>query len=1146
MKDRHWTSLVTSLRHGQCLLVLGSEIPVAFAGSTAGSGDTETILADALTSKLRTELEEDDRRVTGNTLAAVAQQYEDAEGFGANAMRAVAEKFYKSPDYGPSDVHRALAALPFSLILTTSQDPLFAAALNAAAKKPLIQRYHLRGDKRANPEFVVPGSPDAPVLYHLFGDAQEPASLVLSENDLLDFLIAIVSERPPLPNSLIRALKRQGQNFLFLGFGIKQWYLRVLLKIIIRTLELHRTANAIATEPLRGLSDTDREQTCIFYQRGTRIEIEDQDIATFLAELTRRLEGEGGFAGRLTPLGPRPRVLISYASEDGALAARVCNSLQDAHFEPWLDKESLVGGDAWDERIKEELALTDFTLVLYTPALCRKTDSYVNKEIALARQRALSVRGSFLIPLRTAEIADDDRVAELAQYQEMPLRPGAIRRRPRQSGVDNASRLPAAQQVMAVNERRTRYPGAQPFVDDAVSRRMFFGRDEASKSLTDQILANQIVVIYAKSGLGKTSLLNAGVAPRLRDEDYLPLSVRVNDISRGPLVSVLDGVKAEAQRQHVEYTDGQRDSLWSFFKTAEFWRGDLLMTPVLILDQFEELFTLHGAEARDSFLSELSFLVRGVNPLADRSGEPLTEGTPPIRIVLSLREDHLGLLEEGADHLPQILDHRFRLTPLTLNAAVAAMTRPAEIDDPVLETQPFRFDPGAVDQVLRYLSRHRRRSPAAAARYVEPFQLQLVCQRVERVVAERQKRQHSMLTITMKDIGGEAALRETLQDFYTTAVRSLPTRKVRRAVRRLCEEFLISPEGRRLSLEENEIERQLEISPKTLQMLVANRLLRSDHRSDSAYYELSHDALLEPVLATRRRAALLFGWLGLIIASSAAVLVLTTGVAGLAMTTDEDFAGVVIVEVLLIPLLIVLVGMSRRSLRSLRRYRHRTRRELEAAIPAVRTRTGVLLGTGSILAGTALVLVGFFAGVTLLNAVSGGTVWIETDPFFMEVQRSVAEKGIGFDTAGLLVSIPFVMSFGVRALRWGARKLVQAPTVADVDGMDATPGGFMRFVASPRPRLILATIGFVAAVVLSAAAAFLYFCAWNFQVPGWIYASTNTLVFDCEQAKAKGFVAWEVIAGWVYIAVLVAESVRLLAGRKVTMQSHARHEVTLA
>ena len=74
-------------------------------------------------------------------------------------------------------------------------------ALQESGKRPLVCRYHFRGDRHDNPEFTPSETPDEPVIYHLFGFAQEPRSLVLSENDVLDFLIAIVSERSPLPNS---------------------------------------------------------------------------------------------------------------------------------------------------------------------------------------------------------------------------------------------------------------------------------------------------------------------------------------------------------------------------------------------------------------------------------------------------------------------------------------------------------------------------------------------------------------------------------------------------------------------------------------------------------------------------------------------------------------------------------------------------------------------------------------------------------------------------------------------------------------------------------------------------------------------------------------------------------------------------------
>jgi hypothetical protein len=448
----------------------------------------------------------------------------------------------------------------------------------------------------------------------------------------------------------------------------------------------------------------------------------------------------------------------------------------------------------------------------------------------------------------------------------------------------------------------TRYPGAQPFPDDEISRKTFFGRKRESAELANNILANRLVVVYAKSGLGKTSLLNAGVAELLRNEKCLPLVVRVNDVQHGPFTSILEGIRTAAERQSVEYAPGSQASLWHFFKTAEFWgQGDQLQTPVLILDQFEELFTLQSVEARAAFLSDLGFLVRGVSPSTTsqtdldpaKSGDlrsDLTDTPPALRIVLSLREDYLGLLEDAADWIPQILDHRFRLTPLSIEAAVEALTGPAEIDDNLLQTKPFTYAPEAVTTIITYLSRRSttikhtkgkggwkdlfRRSgqqTTYAVGYIEPFQLQLICQWIERIAAERQRITDSALTITMGDIGGEAGLRATLQDFYKQEIGALSSRPQRRAVRRLCEEYLISPERRRLSIEEHEIQRQLKLSDEILGRLVDRRLLRSDQRADSTYYELSHDTLIEPILAASTR-AIKRKFLGLLTACTGALI----------------------------------------------------------------------------------------------------------------------------------------------------------------------------------------------------------------------------------------------------------------------------------
>jgi hypothetical protein len=479
-----------------------------------------------------------------------------------------------------------------------------------------------------------------------------------------------------------------------------------------------------------------------------------------------------------------------------------------------------------------------------------------------------------------------------------------------------------------MTDQRNRYPGAQPFSDEYFSRKVFFGRETAARELADKILANQLVIVYARSGLGKTSLLKAGVAPLLRAAGYLPLVVRVNDLRVGPYHALLETVAGEAARQNIEYVPGRWESLWSFFKTAEFWRDDLLLTPVLILDQFEELFTLQSEEARAHFLNELSYLIRGVRPPSDEEappGEELSEHPPPLRIVLSLREDCLGLLEDAAEHIPQILDARFRLAPLDLPAAHEAIVRPAAVIDPGLDTTPFAVDPTAVDAILNYLSDARTPVIGQNRRYVEPFQLQLVCRRMEQIAGTRQKTSGADLTITIADLDGEAGLTKTLRDFYKEAIASVPDRRGRRAAHRLCENHLISTEGRRLSLEEHEIHGRLNLSKQTLDRLVAARLLRSERRSECMYYELSHDALVEPILASSRYKARITAMLGIGYGALVILICLITALGALFIGGNSASAievGIgVALACLLLPAAVLPATQLRGSARSLRRYR---------------------------------------------------------------------------------------------------------------------------------------------------------------------------------------------------------------------------------
>src|SRR5438552_3084778 len=233
-------------------------------------------------------------------------------------------------------VEARIAALPFPLVVTTDQGPRLGEALRGGGKRVELGRYHFRG---ANPPVAFAGDPAAPLVYHLHGVVSEPPSLVLTERDVLEFLERLLAQRPGLPDALSAHLQKRDTTFLFLGAGLRQQYLRVLL----HALRINHDDRSLAVEeggPAAGSPD----DTVLFYERG-KIALYDSPVAAFVDELRRRFEASGGAVAvaAAAPAVARPRVFISYASEDAARAKRLFDGLEAAGFDTWLDKARLEG-----------------------------------------------------------------------------------------------------------------------------------------------------------------------------------------------------------------------------------------------------------------------------------------------------------------------------------------------------------------------------------------------------------------------------------------------------------------------------------------------------------------------------------------------------------------------------------------------------------------------------------------------------------------------------------------------------------------------------------------------------------------------------------------------------------------------------------
>ena len=425
MSFAHWDRLLYGIEKGDCILFLGPELPVETPHGP------RQVSVQSLASRLLQAL--DDKGLASldprpSDLAWIGQRFVAQEDEVSLEMQL--GQWHREWLDRSSTLHEELAALPFRLIVTSGLDPLIETALRRAGKAPAVERYHYRG---RNKELLPEPTIVAPVLFHLYGRVNEPASVVLTEMQLLDFLARLIARDPPLPNDLNAALTH-GRLFLFLGFGLRQWYLRILFHVL-KVLRPNSRGFAIeALEESASGGDGKADQAILFYRDNFKMDVFNSDPLDFVRELRNQYVASGGpervataaaagdrSAAVSAPSGGRT-VFICHASEDKDKASEVRDALKRADLDPWLDKDALRGGDRWDDFIASTIEKVDYFVVLNSHALAAKSReaSYVNKEInrALEAQKARLV-GHFIVPAR---IDDTPLVEPLGKYQAVDLR----------------------------------------------------------------------------------------------------------------------------------------------------------------------------------------------------------------------------------------------------------------------------------------------------------------------------------------------------------------------------------------------------------------------------------------------------------------------------------------------------------------------------------------------------------------------------------------------------------------------------------------------------------------------------------------------------------------------------------------------------
>ena len=412
---------------------------------------------------------------------------------------------------------------------------------------------------------------------------------------------------------------------------------------------------------------------------------------------------------------------------------------------------------------------------------------------------------------------------------------------------------------MNKKQLKYRYPGAQPFTTQ--QRQIFFGRTKDIENLYQLLSLESLVVLYSKSGLGKSSLINAGVIPKIQlENDFMPFSFRfgayTKEQDKTPIITTSQQLSLTKKKEiYLDKLIPKDDSFWYFVKGRQAYEKNRKKGYLLIFDQFEELFTYPDEEVL-KFKKELKEILNNQIPQRyrealekqfEKNNLELTEKElelfhkeVEIKVLLAIRSDRMSLLNELKDYLPNILRHCYELDALSVEQAEDAILNPALKKDKTFISSTFDYEDNSLDAILQFLTKNYSQK-------IESFQLQILCQNIEKKVINK-----GLQKVTVADIGDIEGI---YKNHYNNLIEGIGTEEEQLAARKLIEEGLIfEEEERRLSLYEGQIFKSFGITPDLLQKLVDNHLLRAEPSMQGGYtYELCHDTLVTPVLDAKKK-----------------------------------------------------------------------------------------------------------------------------------------------------------------------------------------------------------------------------------------------------------------------------------------------------
>lgn len=242
MEDKAWNFLLRRIENGECTPVLGPGIDASFQPPRSHIALTWAQehgypLADT------------------EDMARVAQylSVEEYDLFPKDEMKRLLEQDAPPAGAAPEEPFAILAALDLPIYITTGYYDSMVRALQAAKKDAVWELCRWNQFLRARDSLLEGGlqpTAAAPLVFHMLGHYEHPESMVMTEDDYVDFLVNVTGSRYPLPARIRQALSES--SLLFIGFSPADWDFRLLFRALVTATrsELRRMSVTVQVPPL--------------------------------------------------------------------------------------------------------------------------------------------------------------------------------------------------------------------------------------------------------------------------------------------------------------------------------------------------------------------------------------------------------------------------------------------------------------------------------------------------------------------------------------------------------------------------------------------------------------------------------------------------------------------------------------------------------------------------------------------------------------------------------------------------------------------------------------------------------------------------------------------------------------------------------